>query len=86
MTCKDCAHVNVCLAVHIGGELQEHADKCKSFKSKDGFVEAVRCKDCTHGHWNQETCHGKPIYYCDRTNLQVSKYSFCSYGERKDTE
>ena len=49
-------------------------------------VEVVRCKECTHGHWNQETCHGKPIYYCDRTDLQVSKYSFCSYGERKDAE
>jgi hypothetical protein len=45
--------------------------------------EVVRCKDCNHGHWNQETCHGKPVYYCDRTGLQVSKYSFCSYGERK---
>ena len=45
--------------------------------------EVVRCKDCKHGHWNQETCHGKPIYYCDRTDLQVSKYSFCSYGERR---
>ena len=46
-------------------------------------VEVVRCKDCKHGHWNQETCHGKPIYYCDRTDLQVAKYSFCSYGERR---
>ena len=46
-------------------------------------VEVVHCKDCKHGHWNQETCHGKPIYYCDRTDLQVSKFSFCSYGQRK---
>ena len=46
-------------------------------------VEVVRCKDCTHGHWNQEPYHGKPIYYCDRTDLQVDKYGFCSYGERK---
>lgn len=47
-------------------------------------VEVVRCKECKHGHWNQETCHGKPIYYCDRTDLQVSKYDFCSYGVRKE--
>ena len=46
-------------------------------------VEVVRCKDCKHGHWNQETCHGKCVHYCDLTDLQINKDHFCSYGERK---
>ena len=77
MSCKDCIHEELC---NIHGYI--NADECFCFKNKADFVEVVRCKDCNHGHWNQETCHGKPIYYCDRTDLQVSKYSFCSYGER----
>lgn len=48
-------------------------------------IEIVRCKYCNHGHWYQEAYHGKPIYYCDRTDLQVGKYDFCSYGERRNT-
>lgn len=64
--------------------LNESACKQIKMMPTEDVVEVVRCKDCKHGHWNQETCHGKPIYYCDRTGLQVSKYSFCSYGERRD--
>ena len=45
--------------------------------------EVVRCKNCTHGHWNQETCHGRCVHYCDLTDLQIDKEHFCSYGERK---
>ena len=87
MTCKDCAHVNVCLAVHIGGELQEHADKCKRFKSKDGFVEAVRCSECKY----QDDCarqmvHTTRDYVLEQNISTYNKVDFCSYGERKDTE
>ena len=79
MSCYECIHINVCKAYE-----PEDADCiCNQFENKADFVEVVRCKDCTHGHWNQETCHGKPIYYCDRTDLQVGKYDFCSYGQRK---
>ena len=81
MTCKDCIHEKVCIDKHYYDE--DSILSCDDFKNKADFVEVVRCKDCTHGHWNQETCHGKPIYYCDRTDLQVGKYDFCSYGKRK---
>ena len=47
--------------------------------------EVVRCKECKHGHWNQETCHGKCVHYCDLTDLQINKDHFCSYGERRET-
>ena len=83
MTCKDCVHHNICIWEN---ELEEESNAhCTSYKNKADFVEVVRCKDCEHGHWNQETCHGRPVYYCDRTDLQVGKYDFCSYGERRNT-
>ena len=65
---------------------KNHAKNYLSIIPAADVVEVVRCKECKHGHWNQETCHGKPIYYCDRTDLQVSKCDFCSYGERKENE
>lgn len=46
-------------------------------------VEVIRCKDCKHRHWHQESCHGKCVHYCDLTNLQINKEHFCSYGERR---
>jgi hypothetical protein len=49
-------------------------------------VEVVRCRICKHGHWEQETCHGKCVHYCDLTDLQIDKDHFCSYGERRGTE
>ena len=39
MVCKDCLHLDVCTAVHIGGEFKENAEKCKNFKNKADLVE-----------------------------------------------
>lgn len=46
-------------------------------------VEVVRCKDCEHGHWNQETLFGRCVDFCDYTDLRINKEHFCSYGKRK---
>ena len=85
--CYECYHYKACSNIGDSGfsYLPEDASKCRYFKHKEDVEEVVRCKDCEHGHWNQETCHGRPVYYCDRTDLQVGKYDFCSYGERRDT-
>ena len=64
--------------------MAEYINKQQLLEKAEG-IEIVRCKYCNHGHWYQEAYHGKPIYYCDRTDLQVGKYDFCSYGERRNT-
>ena len=84
-SCKDCLHVEVCVAVKAMGEEQRYAEHCKSFKNKADFVEVVRCRKCKHHHWEQEDCHGKPEPFCSRLNMQVFADFHCSYGERSDT-
>lgn len=84
MTCYDCIHTYPCKYDRFFG-VGEVENKCHYFKNKADFVEVVRCKDCKHGHWYQETCHGKCVHYCDLTDLQIDKEHFCSYGERRDT-
>ena len=90
MTCKDCVHVNVCLAVHIGGELQEHAEKCKSFKNKADFVEVVRCSECRFGDVSiiSKTKDGEEdlACYCNLKKAVTDVDSFCGCGERKGAE
>ena len=80
MTCKDCIHYDICVAKNTSVNVKY----CYYFKNKADFVEVVRCGKCTHGHWEQETCHGKCVHYCDLTDLQINKEHFCSYGERKE--
>lgn len=46
-------------------------------------VEVVRCKDCVHGHWNQDTLYGSCVDFCDFNDLRIDKDHFCSYGERR---
>jgi hypothetical protein len=50
-------------------------------------VEVVRCKDCKHKGWKQEPCHGKSTDYCRVVDglLTNSEESYCSYGERKES-
>ena len=64
----------------------EHLDTIIKETPTADVEEVVRCKNCTHGHWNQETCHGRCVHYCDLTDLQIDKEHFCSYGERKDVK
>ena len=85
--CGDCLHFGVC-SNYVDAEetFPEIEGGCTAFKSKDDFVEVVRCKDCD---WYREhegsicvnpKC-GKSWYGCP-----VPPEHFCSYGERKDNE
>ena len=88
MTCNDCIHENVCTAVHIGGEFQENADKCKNFKNKADFVEVCRCFKCRFGDVSiiSKTKDGEEdlACYCNLKKVVTDVDNFCSYGERKD--
>ena len=82
MSCKDCVHYDVC-QYHIDEETDMTINECGKFKNKADFVEVVRCKDCEHGHWNQETLFGRCVDFCDYTDLRIDKEHFCSYGQKK---
>ena len=88
MTCKDCIHERVCDALIKQG-LPEADGKypaeafCFEFKNKSDYAKVVRCKDCTHAHWDQDTLFGSCVDFCDFNDLRIYKDHFCSYGERK---
>ena len=47
----------------------------------------VRCMDCKYHYWEQESCHGKTVHYCELPHMrgiEIFKEFFCYYGERKD--
>lgn len=46
--------------------------------------EIVRCKDCKHVSYLGEGTMGNVI--CCENDIQVSRYGYCSFGERKDNE
>ena len=50
-------------------------------------VKVTRCRECKHHHWEQESCHGKTVHYCDlphMSGVEVFKEFFCYYGDRKE--
>ena len=50
-------------------------------------IPVVRCRECKHHYWEQESCHGKSIHYCKLPHMrgvEVFKEFFCYYGERKE--
>lgn len=59
------------------------AEEQVKHKPTADVVEVIRCKDCIHGHWNQETLFGRCIDFCDFTDLRIDKDHFCGYGERR---
>lgn len=88
MTCKDCIHERVCLALikeglpYADGEYPAEAF-CMAFRNKADFVEVVRCKDCKHSR-EQDRVFGITDYKCSKHNIScLSPYDFCSYGRRK---
>ena len=81
MTCRDCIHERVCLALiekglpWVDGEYPAEAF-CMTFKNKADFVEVVMCKDCDipHNKWTG----------CPKLNgLILPPNFFCGYGERR---
>ena len=91
MICKECIHLDVCTAVHIGGEYQENAEKCKNFKNKADLVEVVRCSECRFNVANMEKDEYDTTDYSGE-DIVCSYFmtdgmlpdDFCSYGKRRD--
>lgn len=49
MTCRDCIHYDVCKELRHGDISDCNTEDCGGFfKSKDNFVEVVRCNDCKY--------------------------------------
>ena len=51
-------------------------------------VEVVRWGNCKHYVWEQEPCHGRVQRFCKLPKGLTSVWagSFCSYGERRDSD
>lgn len=83
MTCKDCIHIDVCVA-YTPTDLYH---TCSSFKNKTDFVEVVRCRDCKFYTIGDYRCDHPEMYGEDCYDfwLETNEDDFCSYGERKGT-
>nr|DAK55281.1 MAG TPA: hypothetical protein [Caudoviricetes sp.] len=64
----------------------KYLEAVKTIREK--CLSVVRCKDCKHKGWVQEPCHGKSVDYCKvwDCTLRNLKTTFCSYGERKESD
>ena len=93
--CGDCLHFPMC-SNYVDAEetFPEVEGGCTVFKSKDAFVEVVRCKDCKHRVVTSDgmvcecalpTKTMKDYYIYGSTILaRVEPDAFCSHGERKE--
>lgn len=71
MICKNCIHYEVCCNECIDDEALTFCED---------FFEVVRCKDCKYKHNYFTAC-------CKLDGLEaINLDSFCSKGERKETE
>ena len=77
-TCKECIHFDVCEPYTAPDESYPEAGGCPVFKSKDKFVQVVRCKDCKN--W-EDGYFG----YCTKIHAAMDYDGFCSNGERRAT-
>lgn len=98
MTCKDCAHYDICVIVEHSDTDYDHYSEygCEDFKNKADFVEVVRCKDCKHGRPIDKTKSPEKYFkdkcvVCecegvvgDEPMIYLPTH-YCSHGERKDT-
>lgn len=75
MICKECVYYGICEYSSI----LDKEIKCKDFKSKDNYVEIVRCKDCyiPHNKWT-----GCPML----GGLVTPPDFYCAFGISKITE
>ena len=79
-TCKECIHFEVCEPYTAPNESYPEVGGCYGFKSKDEFVQVVRCKECSY---YQPTEGGKPL--CVLHTIAVARDDFCSNGARRAT-
>lgn len=88
MTCKDCAHYDVCGKKHR----REHPDEsgaeysCKNFAYKAVFTGIVRCKYCVFVKDTKIKLNGKPLRNCDLYKRPCRDDDFCSRGVREDEQ
>ena len=79
MTCKDCIHDRVCVAVKAIGEEQRYAEHCKSFKNKADYAEVKHGKwftldDCANEGVYCSVCHKKVYKKCYANQKLKSNY------------
>ena len=94
-TCKECIHFDVCEPFANPDKPQSEDNGCYGFKSKDEFVQVVRCKDCKHYHkdtgWCDEHSHfvnldGEACHPWESAEWKMfDEDDFCSNGERRAT-
>lgn len=58
----------------------------ESYMAQHDIVEVVRCKDCKHKYYDENQLICQKLYFCDGNNFEPSAESFCSQGERKETD
>lgn len=87
--CGDCLYFGFCEKYIEPEETFPEIGGCHTFKSKDAFVEVVRCKDCL---WFDQKDKLADVFrqerhcYCTDMNTYMPESGFCSSGERKDNE
>lgn len=84
-TCKDCLHYECCRKWEPNEHYFEKAesDGCVAFKPKADYVEVVRCKDCKYAKYLKLAGVLSCLYW---NTHSTEENSFCSYGERKESE
>lgn len=87
--CGDCLYFGFCKKYIDPEETFPEIGGCHTFKSKDAFVEVVRCKDClwfdTEGEL-ADVFHQERHCYCTEMNTYMPENGFCSSGERREGE
>ena len=85
MTCKDCAHYDVCQDIRYGDITNCPANKCGGFfKNKSDYEEVVHCKDCQA--WKRNIGFvDSPNGHCFYLDMDTNGFDYCSWGERRDT-
>ena len=62
-------------------ELVAFADKVAEMITDAPSIDIVRCRECEHGTWHEQT----EMYICSANDQDLYEAEhFCSYGERRE--
>ena len=83
MTCKDCAHYDVCVIIENSADDEDYLTEfgCEDFKDKSSLIEVVLCEKCKYR--NKEGFCFKNINGVGYK--LVLPNDFCSYGEHESS-
>lgn len=91
--CGDCLYFGFCEKYIEPEETFPEIGGCHTFKSKDAFVEVVRCKDCQffdkRGYEEDNRQQAMPeldFGWCSVLYRTEQACNFCSSGERREGE